>query len=59
MAVDLGGHETARRVWKEYFTAVDAILFIIDLSDRKRYEESKEELDVGRYTGHYSVLKTV
>ena len=46
MAVDLGGHETARRVWKDYFTAVDAVLFIIDLSDQKRYAESKEELDV-------------
>lgn len=42
---DLGGHETARKIWKDYFPAVDAIIFLIDSSDVKRFDEVKEELE--------------
>lgn len=44
-AFDLGGHESARKVWANYFPAVDAVVYLVDCADRDRFPEAKKELD--------------
>lgn len=44
-AYDLGGHEIARRVWRDFCVDIDAIVFFIDAASPERFNESKLELD--------------
>ena len=41
---DLGGHEAARLLWKDYFSTIDGIIYLVDSSDRTRFDESSIEL---------------
>ena len=42
---DLGGHEVARKIWKNYVGAVNGIIFMIDTTDHERFELAKMELN--------------
>ena len=41
---DVGGQDKIRVIWKHYYDKTDAIIFVIDSSDRDRIEDSAEEL---------------
>jgi GTP-binding protein SAR1 len=41
---DLGGHDVARKIWKNYIGAVNGIVFMIDTTDHDRMDLAKLEL---------------
>jgi GTP-binding protein SAR1 len=43
-AFDLGGHRTARRVWKDYYAKVHGVIYLVDAFDRERFAEARESL---------------
>lgn len=41
---DVGGHQQARRLWRNYMFASTRLIFVIDASNRKRLPEARYEL---------------
>lgn len=41
---DVSGHQKFRPLWKHYFYNTQAVIFVIDASDRSRFEEAQNEL---------------
>ena len=41
---DLGGQESLRATWSTYFVGTDAVMMVVDSSDRERIGIVKEEL---------------
>lgn len=45
-AFDMSGHDRYRSLWEHYYKDCQAIIFIIDSSDKLRLVVAKEELDM-------------
>merc|ERR1712087_868160 len=41
---DIGGQKTIRPYWSNYFESSDCLVYVIDSSDKRRLEESGNEL---------------
>merc|ERR1712003_287064 len=41
---DIGGQKAIRPYWSNYFDASDALVYVVDSADNRRFAESTEEL---------------
>ncbi|KAL2262171.1 hypothetical protein VTK26DRAFT_2245 [Humicola hyalothermophila] len=41
---DVGGQKTLRSYWRNYFEKTDALIWVVDATDRLRFDDCKEEL---------------
>lgn len=53
---DVGGGDKIRALWRHYFEGVVALIFVVDVTDRDRVNEAKEELH--RLLGEEETLDT-
>lgn len=41
---DVGGQKTLRSYWRNYFEKTDALIWVVDATDRLRIDDCREEL---------------
>ena len=41
---DVGGQKTLRSYWRNYFEKTDALIWVVDATDRFRVDDCREEL---------------
>jgi ADP-ribosylation factor-like protein 3 len=41
---DIGGQSTIRPYWQNYFEHTDALIYVVDSADRRRFTEARDEL---------------
>jgi GTPase SAR1 family protein len=41
---DVGGQKTLRSYWRNYFEKTDALIWVVDATDRLRVDDCREEL---------------
>lgn len=41
---DVGGQKTLRSYWRNYFEKTDALIWVVDATDRLRIEDCRNEL---------------
>ena len=42
---DVGGQKKIRQLWRHYYQNTEGLLFIVDSTDRERFDEAKGELE--------------
>jgi small GTP-binding protein len=42
---DIGGQDRIRKLWRHYYPATDAVIYVVDSNDAERLEESRMELE--------------
>ena len=45
-AFDMSGQGKYRNLWKHYYSEADAIVFVVDASDRERMAVARQELEI-------------
>ena len=54
---DLGGQESLRKIWEEYYRESDALIFVVDATDRGRIEECKDTLGINSFESSGCLLE--